>query len=61
MNSVARQLSVHFKESQVTPAGLSIPVLAHRARTCSIRSPRYDSRTIERAALGIETDSSAHS
>ena len=61
MNSVVKQLSVHVEESQVTPAGLSLPVPAHRARSCSIRSPRYVSRTIERAALGIETDSPAHS
>ena len=43
------------------PAGLSLPVPAHRARSCSIRSPRYVSRTIERAALGTESGSPVHS
>jgi hypothetical protein len=44
-----------------TPAGLSLPVPAHRARSCSTRSPCYVSRAIERAALGTETDSPGHS
>jgi hypothetical protein len=47
--------------SQLTPAGLSLPVPAHRVRSCSTRSPRYVSHTIERAARGTETDSPAHS
>ena len=46
---------------RLTPAGLSLFVPAHRARSCSIRSPCYVSRTIERAARGTETDSPAHS
>jgi len=46
---------------QFAPAGLTLPVPAHRARSCSTRSPRNVSRTIERAALGTETDSPAHS
>ena len=46
---------------QFAPAGLTLPVPAHRARSCSTRRPRNVSRTIERAALGTETDSPAHS
>jgi len=46
---------------QFTPAGLSLPVPAHRARSCSTRSPCNVSHTIERAARGTETDSPAHS
>ncbi|RLA32060.1 MAG: hypothetical protein DRR11_09240, partial [Gammaproteobacteria bacterium] len=46
---------------QIAPAGLTLPVPAHRARSCSTRSPCYVSRTIERAARGTETDSPAHS
>jgi hypothetical protein len=52
----ASVIAFHF-----TPAGLSLLVPAHRARSRSTRSPRYVSRTIERAALGTETDSPAHS
>jgi len=51
----------YFAALQLTPAGLSLPVPAHRARSCSTRSPCYVSHTIERAALGTETDSPAHS
>jgi hypothetical protein len=46
---------------RLTPAGLSLPVPAHRARSCSTRSPCYVSHTIERDALGTVTDSPAHS
>ncbi len=53
--------STKVKGLQSAPARLSPPVPAHRARSCSIRSPRYVSHTIERAALGTETDSPAHS
>ena len=33
-----RQLSAHIEASQLTPAGLSLPVPAHRARSCSTDS-----------------------
>ena len=46
---------------QLTPAGLSLSVPAHRDRSCSTRSPCYVSHTIDRAALGTESDSPAHS
>jgi hypothetical protein len=46
---------------QLTPAGLSLPVPAHRARSCSTRSPCNVSHTIERAARGTVIDSPAHS
>jgi len=46
---------------QFSPAGLTLPVPAHRARSCSTRSPCHVSRTIERAARGTETVSPAHS
>ena len=46
---------------QITPAGLPLPVPAHRARSCSTRSPCYVSHTIERAALGTKTGSPAYS
>jgi hypothetical protein len=55
------QNSVSVDGLQFAPAGLSLPVPAHRARSCSTRSPCYVSRTIGRAALGTETDSPAHS
>jgi hypothetical protein len=55
------QSSVSVDGLQLTPAGLSLPVPAHRVRSCSTRSSCYVSHTIERAALGTETDSPAHS
>jgi hypothetical protein len=61
MNQMVQQLPVHVEGLQSTPAGLSLPVPAHRARSCSIRSPCYVSRTIERVVLGTDTDSPAHS
>ncbi len=61
MIQAIQHLSVHVEALQLTPAGLTLPVPAHRARSCSTRSPRYVSRTIDRAALGTETDSPAHS
>ncbi len=58
---IVQQLLEHVGTLQFTPAGLSLPVPARRARSCSTRSPRYVSRTIERAALGTETDSPVRS
>jgi len=43
------------------PVGLLLPVPAQRVRSRSTRSPCCVSRTIERAALGTETNSPAHS
>jgi hypothetical protein len=56
-----QHLAAQVEGLQLTPAGLSLPVPAHRVRSCSTRSPRYVSHTIERAARGTETDSPAHS
>jgi hypothetical protein len=53
--------SVNVEMLQYEPAGLSLPVPAHRARFCSTRSPCYASRTMERAAPGTETDIHGHS
>ena len=53
--------SAHYATIGLTPAGLSLSVPAHRARSCSTRSPCYVSPTIERAARGTKTDSLAHS
>ncbi len=61
MIQAVQHLSDHVEGLQLAPAGLSLPVPAHRVRSCSIRSPCYVSRTIERAARGTETDSPAHS
>ena len=61
MIKVLQHLLAVVEALQLTPAGLSLPVPAHRARSCSTRSPCYVSRTIERAALGTESDSPAHS
>jgi len=61
MIEVLQHLLAAVEALQLTPAGLTLPVPAHRARSCSTRSPCYVSRTIERAALGTETDSPAHS
>ncbi len=61
MIQIVGHLLAHVEASQLTPAGLSLPVPAHRARSCSTRSPCYVSPTIERAARGTETDSPAHS
>jgi hypothetical protein len=61
MIQVAQHLSANVEESKLPPDELSLPVPAHRARSCSTRNPRYVSHTIERAALGTETDSLAHS
>jgi hypothetical protein len=61
MIQMIQHLSPRVEALQLTPAGLSLPVPAHRARSCSTRSPCYVSRTIERAARGTETDSPAHS
>jgi hypothetical protein len=61
MIQAVQQLLANVEALQLTPDGLSIPVPAHRARSRSTRSPRYASRTIERAALGTETDSSVNS
>ena len=61
MVQIVRHLSSQAEEFQLPPAGLSLPVPAHRARSCSTRSPCYVSRTIERAVRGTETDSPAHS
>ena len=60
MNIVVQHLSTYAEELQLTPAGLSLPVPAHRARSCSRRSPCYVAPTIERDALGTETDSPGH-
>ncbi len=61
MNQAVQHLSSYVDALRFTPAGLSLPVPAHRARSRSIRSPCYVSRAIERAALGTETDSPVHS
>ena len=61
MIEIGKHLLAEIEALQLTPAGLSLPVPAHRARSCSIPGPCYVSRTIERAALGTETDSPAHS
>ena len=61
MTHTIRQLLAIIETIQILPAGLSLPVPAHRARSCSIRSPCYVSRTIERAALDTETDTPVHS
>jgi len=61
MSQVALQITALVDASQLAPAGLSLPVPAHRARSCSTRSPCYVSRTIERAARGTETGSPVHS
>jgi len=61
MIQAVQHLSAHVEGLQLTPAGLSLPVPAHRARSCSTRSPCYVSHTIDRAARGTETDSPAHS
>ena len=61
MIQTVQHISAIVEGLQLTPAGLSLPVPAHRARSCSTRSPCYVSRTIERAARGTETDSPAHS
>ena len=61
MNQAVQHLSARVEGLQLTPVGLSLPVPAHRARSRSTCSPRYISRTIERAARGTETDSPAHS
>ena len=60
MIQAIQHLSARVEALQLTPAGLTLPVPAHRARSCSTRSPRYVSHTIGRAALGTETDSPAH-
>ena len=56
-----QHLMANVEVLQLTPAGLSLTVPAQRARSCSTRSPCYVSHTIERAALGTETDSPTHS
>jgi len=61
MTHTIRQLLAIIETIQILPAGLSLPVPAHRARSCSTRSPCNVSHTIDRAALGTETDSPAHS
>ena len=61
MNHTVLQLAVNCEGLQITPAGLLLPVPAHRVRSRSIRSPRYISRTIERDVRGTETGSPAHS
>jgi hypothetical protein len=61
MIQMVAAFSARVEGLQFAPAGLTLPVPAHRARSCSIRSPRYVSHTIERAARGTETDSPAHS
>jgi hypothetical protein len=65
MNLTAKHLLDLVRALRFTPAALSLPVPAHRVRSCSIRSPLvvpcYVSRTIERAALGTETGSPVHS
>jgi len=61
MIKVLQYLLAAVEALQLTPAGLSLPVPAHRARSCSTRGPCYVSHTIERAVLGTETDSPAHS
>jgi hypothetical protein len=61
MTHTIRQLLAIIETIQILPAGLSLPVPAHRARSHSTRSPCYVSHAIERAALGTETDSPAHS
>ena len=61
MIQVVPHITALVDASQLAPAGLSLPVPAHRARSCSTRSPCYVSRAIERAALGTETDSPGHS
>jgi len=55
MIEIGQHLLAEVETLQLTPAGLSLPVPAHRARSCSTRSPCYVSHTIERAALGTET------
>ena len=61
MVQVVQHSSANVEAFQLPPDELSLPVPAHRARSYSTRSPRCVSRTIERAALGTETDSLAHS
>jgi hypothetical protein len=61
MIQVDQGFSADFMALWYAPAGLSLPVPAHRARSCSTRSPCCVSHTIERAALGTETDSPVHS
>ncbi len=61
MIHMVRSVLEPAEASKLTPAGLSLPVPAQRVRSCSTRSPRYVSRTIERAALGTESGSPVHS
>jgi len=61
MTKVFQYLFAAVEGLRLAPAGLTLPVPAHRARSCSTRSPCYVSHTIERAARGTETDSPAHS
>ena len=61
MIQAAPHFSTGVDSLQNVPAGLSLPVPAHRARSRSTRSSRYVSRTIDRAALGTGSDSPAHS
>ena len=61
MTQTAEHLLIDVEALQFTPAELSLPVPAHRARSCSTRSPCYVSHTIERAARDPESDSPAHS
>jgi len=61
MIQAVRHLLAHVEGLQFAPAGLSLPVPIQRARSRSIRSPCYVSRTIKRAARGTETGSPTHS
>jgi hypothetical protein len=53
--------TMSFEALQLTPAGLSLPVLAQHVRSRSTHRPGNESRAIERAALSTVTGSPAYS